>query len=384
MTASDLIEELHPTLTEWRRDFHQHPELSFQEERTSARVAELLESFGIEVHRGLAGTGVVGTLRAGTSERKIGLRADMDALPILEENEHLGYASTNPGVMHACGHDGHTTMLLGAARVLAERKSFDGTVYFIFQPAEEKDGGGRVMVEEGLFDLFPAEQIYGMHNMPNLPIGDFALCPGPMMAAIDVFQMAVTSQGGHAAFPHTAIDTVLIASEVVGAMQSIVSRNVDPLDNAVLSITQIHGGHADNVIPARVELNGCVRTFRPQVQDKIERRMKEILEGICSAYDAGSEFRYDRYYPATVNNAEEVEKAARAAREIGNNVSTDMTPIMGSEDFSFMLQKKPGAFIFAGNGKCAGLHTPRYDFDDALLPVGVRYWVTLVETQLSI
>ena len=369
-------------MTAWRRDFHRHPELAFEEHRTSARVAELLESFGLEVHRGLGGTGVVGVLKRGRSERCIGLRADMDALPI-DERTGVDWSSETPGVMHACGHDGHTAMLLGAARHLSSSGTFDGTIVFVFQPAEEKGGGARVMIEDGLFDQFPVERIFGLHNIPNAPVGRFALCKGPMMAAIDTFTMAVVSAGGHAAFPHGAVDTVVIATEVVSAMQSIVSRNLDPLDHAVLSITQIHGGHADNVIPARVELGGCVRTFRTEVQNKIERRMEEILAGVSGAHGASHEFDYQRYYPATVNTAAEVEMAANAAREVGESVDAEMTPVMGSEDFSYMLQKKPGAFIFLGGGKGSGLHTDQYDFNDEILVMGARYWCTLAETLLS-
>lgn len=368
-------------MTVWRRDFHAHPELAFQEHRTSDRVAELLTSFGLEPHRGLAGTGVVASLQVGESERRIGLRADMDALPILEEND-FEHRSTNAGVMHACGHDGHTTMLLGAARYLAETRRFDGTVDFIFQPAEEKDGGGRVMVEEGLFDLFPSQRIFGMHNYPGMEVGEFGLCTGPMMAAIDVFSASIRSQGGHAAFPHGSVDNVVIASQIVGAWQTILSRNVDPLESAVLSTTKIHGGDADNVLPAEVTLGGCVRTFTPKIQDLIERRMGELGRAVAEAHGAEFELEYTRYYPATVNTAVEVEIAAAAAAEVGT-ARTDMTPIMGSEDFSFMLQARPGAFIFAGNGPSAGLHTPRYDFDDALAPIGASYWSRLVERELA-
>lgn len=377
------MDPLHDQMRSWRRDFHRHPELAFEEEVTSRKVAELLESFGgIEVHRGLAGTGVVGVLKSGSSERSIALRADMDALPIEEENE-FEHRSQNSGRMHACGHDGHTAMLLGAAKYLSLNRSFDGTVYFVFQPAEEKDGGARVMIEEGLFEQFPAEEVYGVHNYPGMSVGNFGLCAGPLMAAIDVFEFAVTSAGGHAAFPHGTVDPIPVAAEIVLALQTIVARNVDPLKNAVVSVTRVHGGHADNVIPSRVVHGGCVRTFLPEVQKLIERRMRQIGRGICSAHGAGFELEYRRYYPATVNHAEQTEKAANAAREVGRDVTTDMTPVMGSEDFAFMLQQRPGAFMFLGNGDSAGLHTPRYDFNDDVLPVGLRYWTTLVETQLS-
>ncbi len=377
------MDPLHEQMRSWRRDFHRHPELAFEEKMTSSKVAALLESFdGIDVHRGLAGTGVVGVLRSGSSERSIALRADMDALPIHEENE-FEHRSRNPGKMHACGHDGHTAMLLGAAKHLSRNRSFDGTVYFFFQPAEEKDGGARVMIEEGLFEQFPADEVYGVHNYPGMSVGNFGLCAGPLMAAIDVFEFSVTSAGGHAAFPHGTVDPIPVAAEIVLALQTIVARNVDPLKNAVISVTRVHGGHADNVIPSRVVHGGCVRTFLPEVQKLIERRMRQIGRGICSAHGAGFELEYRPYYPATVNHAEQTDKAANAAREVGRDVTTDMVPVMGSEDFSFMLQQRPGAFMFLGNGDTAGLHTPRYDFNDDILPVGMRYWTTLVETQLS-
>ncbi len=367
----------------WRRDFHRHPELAFEEVETSRKVAALLDSFdGIEVHRGLAGTGVVGVLKAGSSDRTIALRADMDALPIEEQND-FEHCSQNPGRMHACGHDGHTAMLLGAASYLSRNRSFDGTVYFIFQPAEEKDGGARVMIEEGLFERFPAEEVYGVHNYPGMDVGHFGLCAGPLMAAIDVFEFAVTSAGGHAAFPQGTVDPIPVAAEIVLALQTIVARNVDPLKSAVITVARVHGGDADNVIPSRVVHGGCVRAFLPEVQELVERRMHQIGRGICTAHGAGFDFQYRRYYPATVNHAEQTRKAASAAREVGRNVKTDMVPVMGSEDFSFMLQQRPGAFLFLGNGDSAGLHTPRYDFNDDILPFGMRYWTTLVETQLS-
>ena len=377
------MDALHEQMTSWRRDFHRHPELAFEEKVTSGKVAALLESFGgIDVHRGLAGTGVVGVLKSGSSERSIALRADMDALPIEEENE-FEHRSRNPGKMHACGHDGHTAMLLGAAKHLSENRSFDGTVYFFFQPAEEKDGGARVMIEEGLFEQFPADEVYGVHNYPGMSVGNFGLCAGPLMAAIDIFEFAVTSPGGHAAFPHGTVDPIPVSAEIVLALQTVVARNVDPLHSAVITVARVHGGHADNVIPSRVVHGGCIRAFLPEVQKLVERRMRQIGRGIASAHGAGFELEHRPYYPATVNHAEQTDKAANAAREVGRAVATDMAPVMGSEDFSFMLQERPGAFMFLGNGDSAGLHTPRYDFNDDILPVGMRYWTTLVETQLS-
>jgi len=377
------MDSLHEGMRSWRRDFHRHPELAFEEKKTSGKVAALLESFGgIEVHRGLAGTGVVGVLRSGSSERSIALRADMDALPIHEEND-FEHRSRTPGTMHACGHDGHTAMLLGAAKHLAHSRTFDGTVYFIFQPAEEKDGGARVMIEDGLFEQFPADEVYGVHNFPGMSVGNFGVRSGPLMAAIDVFEFRVTSAGGHAAFPHGTVDPIPVSAEIVLALQTIVARNVDPLGNAVVSVTRVKGGDADNVIPSRVIHGGCVRTFLPQVQRLVEQRMGQIGRGICNAHGAGFELDYRRYYPATVNSAAQTEKAANAAREVGRRVTTDLAPVMGSEDFAFMLQQRPGAFMFLGNGDSAGLHTPRYDFNDDVLPIGMRYWTTLVETQLS-
>lgn len=366
----------------WRRDFHRHPELAFEEVRTSGLVAERLKGFGLEPVLGLGGTGVVAVIDGNAGEgRSVGLRADMDALPILEEND-FDHRSTFDGRMHACGHDGHTTMLLGAARYLAETRDFAGRVVLIFQPAEEKDGGARKMMDDGLFEQFPVDEIYGMHNLPGADVGAFAMRPGPMMAAVDTFRAHVRGGGGHAAFPHTIKDTLLAATEVVTAWQTIVARNVDPLASAVLSVTIFRGGDAHNVVPASVELGGCVRTFDPHVQDLIERRMQEIGEGVAAAHGLEFELEYERYYPATVNTAEEVGHAARVIEALGHPVNTDMSPIMGSEDFSFYLQERPGAFVMTGNGPSPGLHTPRYDFNDELLFVGTRYWVALAQDRL--
>lgn len=370
-------------LRAWRRDFHQHPELAFEEVRTSGLVAERLESFGLEPILGLGGTGVVAVIEGSAGEgRSVGLRADMDALPILEEND-FEHRSTFDGKMHACGHDGHTTMLLGAARYLAETRDFAGRVVLVFQPAEEKDGGARKMMDDGLFEQFPVDEIYGMHNLPGADVGSFAMRPGPMMAAVDTFGAIVRGGGGHAAFPHTIKDTLLAATEVVTAWQTIVARNVDPLTSAVLSVTIFRGGDAHNVVPASVELGGCVRTFEPHVQDLIERRMAEIGQGVAAAHGLEFELDYQRYYPATVNTEDEVGHAARVIRQLGHPVDTDMPPIMGSEDFSFYLQERPGAFVMTGNGASAGLHTPGYDFNDELLFVGARYWIALAQDRLG-
>ena len=377
----ETIEALRDELTEWRRDIHQHPELAFEEERTSDLVAQRLESFGLEVTRGLAKTGVVGTLKAGGSDRAIGLRADMDALPILEQNT-FEHCSKNSGKMHACGHDGHTTMLLGAAKALSQSRDFNGTVHFIFQPGEEMGAGGEVMVKDGLFERFPVERVFGMHNLPGMGVGDFALCSGPMMAAADIVDMEVTSPGGHAAMPHITDDPTVAAAQILLALQTITSRNVDPLESAVLSITTMHGGDAFNVIPDRVKMGGCVRTFEPRVQDLVEQRMREIGQNIAAAHRVSFELDYQRNYPATVNHEAETLMAAEAAAKVGSSSRTDFKPIMGSEDFSFMLNERPGAFIFTGNGASAALHTPLYDFDDSALPVGVSYWVQLVHDQL--
>ncbi len=385
--SNETVEALREELIEWRHDFHRHPELAFEEVRTSKIVAEKLESFGLEVDRGLAGTGVVGTLRVGNSPRTIALRADMDALAIHEAND-FAHRSVNDGKMHACGHDGHTTMLLGAAKHLARSQRFDGTIHFIFQPAEENEGGARVMVEEGLFERFPTDQVYGLHNMPRLPLGGFAVRKGPVMAAYDNFEAVITGQGTHAAMPHTGIDPVTTASQVVQAFQSIVSRNVDPLEGAVISVTQMKAGDAYNVIPDSVELRGCTRSLEPAVQDQIETGMERVLAGICAAHDCSHTLDYKRGYPATINSDQETDIAIAAARAVAgeDNVDTDTPPLMGSEDFAFMLQKKPGCYLFIGNGDGEGtcmVHNAGYDFNDEILTLGVRYWVELAERQLA-
>ena len=383
MNIKDEITRDHSLLTEWRRDFHAHPELAFEEERTSALVAERLESFGVEVHRGLAKTGVVGQLKVGTGNRAIALRADMDALP-MEEGNDFDHASKTPGVMHGCGHDGHTTMLLGAAKYLAETKQFDGTVYFVFQPAEEAEGGAEVMVKEGLFEKFPVESIYGMHNWPGMPVGEFAVASGPMMAAFDIFDLVIKGRGSHAAMPHQGIDSIVMASKVVDALQTITSRNIDPIDSLVVSVTQIHGGDAYNVIPDEVVLRGTVRSFSETVRDGVEPAMRRIADGVCAAFGGTAELRYERRYPATVNSVEETENAEAAALAIvgDENIERSPVPSMGSEDFAYMLREKPGSYVWVGNGAGAGgcmLHNSGYDFNDEIIPIGVTYWSTLVE-----
>jgi hippurate hydrolase len=388
MPVINRIAAFHEEMIAWRQDIHRNPETAFEEHRTAAFVAQQLEGFGLEVRRGLAGTGVVATLRAGGGARAIALRADLDALHIQEKNA-LPYTSCVPGKMHACGHDGHTAMLLGAAKYLAETRKFDGVVHFVFQPAEENEGGGRVMVEQGLFDQFPCEAIYGMHNWPGMPVGQFAIRPGPMMASYDVFEIVVEGRGSHGAMPHQSIDPVVAAAQIVLGLQTIVSRNVKPIDAAVVSVTQIHGGDTWNVIPESVVLRGTTRCFRRDVRDQMERRIGEIAAGIASAMGATATLRYERRYPALMNQDEAVRRAAAAARDIVGDpakVEMEIEPVMGSEDFAFMLERKPGAYIMIGNGGGEGgrmLHNARYDFNDAILPIGASYWARLVEQSLA-
>ena len=370
----------------WRRDIHAHPEIAFEEHRTAELVADKLREFGLEIETGIAGTGVVGTLTKGRGNRAIGLRADLDALPIQEANE-FAHKSTHAGKMHACGHDGHTTMLLGAAKYLAEHGEFEGTVYFIFQPAEENEGGGRAMVEEGLFDRYPMEAVYGMHNIPGMPVGTFAVKPGPMMAAFDIFELVVTGKGGHAAMPHLTIDPMVVGTKIVEAYQSIVSRSIDPQDPVVLSVTQFHAGDAYNVIPNEVSISGCTRCFSPRVQAQLEAQMKQVATEICRAYGASCEFTYERRYPPTVNSEIEAHLAGSVAAELvgADRVNLNPKSAMGSEDFAYMLQEKPGAYIWIGNGDGEGscmVHNPGYDFNDDILPIGATWWVKLAETSL--
>ncbi len=386
MPVINRIADFHDDMTAWRRDLHAHPETAFEEKRTSDIVAAKLEEFGIDIHRGLAETGVVGTLTTGEGP-VIGLRADMDALDVEELND-FDYKSTHNGKMHACGHDGHTTMLLGAARYLAETRNFKGTVHFIFQPAEENEGGGRVMIQEGLFEKFPVDAIYGMHNWPGQEIGTFAVTEGPLMAAFDIFELTITGRGSHGGMPHTGIDPIPVAAEIVSALQTIASRATDPQDSAVVSVTKIHAGHAWNVIPDDVMLRGTTRSFRPEVQDGIEPSIRRIAEGICRAHNCQLDMMYERRYPPTINEANATKAAARAAADVAGDdrIVTNPTPSMGAEDFAFMLNEKPGCYVWLGNGPGAGgcmLHNPHYDFNDEILTIGASYWARLVELELE-
>lgn len=381
------LKDLHKEMTEWRHRIHKHPETAFEEYETSDFVAEKLESFGIEVHRGLGKTGVVGTLTQGSGNRAIGLRADMDALDLQELNE-FDYRSEVDGKMHGCGHDGHTVMLLGAAKHLAATKNFDGTVRFIFQPAEENVAGGRVMISDGLFEKFPVDSVYGMHNMPGHTVGTFAVRKGPIMASADFFEARIIGNGGHGAFPHLATDPIVIAAEIIQAWQTIVSRNVDPLHSAVITVAQIHGGHTGNVIPAEVVMAGTTRAFDPDIQNMIEQRMRQLVVGIAEAHGAKAEFTYDRRYAPTINTADETDEAIAAAVDLvgDEGVNKDVTPVMGAEDFSWMLKERPGCYIMIANGAGEGschVHNPNYDFNDEILPLGANYWVQLTERILG-
>jgi len=381
-------------LQEIRRDLHAHPELCYEEQRTADVVAARLTEWGIPIVRGLGVTGVVGIVKSGTSDRAIGLRADMDALPMQEING-FAHASRHPGKMHACGHDGHTAMLLGAAHHLAQHRNFDGTVYLIFQPAEEGGGGARRMMDEGLFTQFPMEAVYGMHNWPGIPEGHFGVVSGPMMASSNEFRVVVRGKGAHAAQPHRGIDPVMVAVQIAQAWQTIVSREKNPLDSAVLSITQIHAGSATNVIPDEAELVGTVRTFSTAVLDLIQRRMEEVANGVAAAFNASVSFTFKRNYPPLINHPEQTAFAVEAMRSVvgAERVDTNVEPTMGAEDFAFMLQEKPGCYVFIGNGEGAHragghglgpcqLHNTSYDFNDNLLPIGASYWVRLVEMSL--
>jgi len=380
------IAQLHKQMTDWRRHLHAHPEIAFEEHDTAAFVANRLEEWGIVVRCGMAGTGVIGTLKAGEGP-SIGLRADMDALAMHEANA-FPHRSTHAGCMHACGHDGHMAMLLGAARYLSESKTFNGTVHFIFQPAEENEGGGRVMVEQGLFKEFPMIAVYGMHNWPGLSAGRFALRSGSMMAAFDIFEITIVGKGAHAAMPHLGVDPVVAGSAIVTALQTIASRGTDPLEAAVVSVTQFHAGDTWNVIPERAVLRGTVRALTPEVQDKAEMTLYRIVESVAAAHGAGARVHYERRYPPTINDGAETEHAAKAATLVvgPDEVERNPQPSMGSEDFAFMLENTPGSYVWIGNGPGEGgctLHNPRYEFNDAILPLGASYWAKLVETKLA-
>jgi amidohydrolase len=388
MPIVNRVAALHGDITGWRRDIHAHPELLYDVHRTAASVAEKLKSFGCdEVVTGIGRTGVVGVIHgrkpAQGAFKAIGLRADMDALPIMEAT-NLPYKSTMPGKMHACGHDGHTAMLLGAARYLAETRNFAGSAVVIFQPAEEGGAGGKAMLQDGLMERFGIGEVYGMHNYPGLPVGEFAIRPGPLMAAADHLTINIEGVGGHAARPHLSVDTVLVGAQIVSQLQSIVSRNVDPLQAAVISICMFHAGNADNVIPQTAQLNGTARSLMPAVQDLLERRLREVVEGVARLHGAKATVDYRRNYPVLCNHERQTGFAASVAGQVvgENKVDTAVAPVMGAEDFSFMLESRPGAFIFVGNGDSAGLHHPAYNFNDDVIPIGTSYWVKLVENAL--
>ena len=378
--------ELQDEVTAWRRQIHENPELLFDVVKTAAFVAEKLKEFGCdEVVTGIGRTGVVGLIRgSNAAERTIGLRADMDALPLTEVTGKP-WASTVPGKMHACGHDGHTAMLLGAAKYLAETRNFIGNVAVIFQPAEEGGGGGNLMVKDGMMERFGIEEVYGLHNLPGLPVGEFAIRRGPIMASTDEFSVTVTGRGGHAAMPHKTIDPVAIAVQMVSNLQLIASRNVDPLQSVVVSVTKFHAGQASNIIPDTATFGGTVRTLKPEVRDQAETRIREITSGLAAAHGATVSVNYARNYPVTVNHPAETGHALEAALAVAGEgkVDGDTDPMMGGEDFSYMLNARPGAFIFLGNGDTAGLHNPNYDFNDEIIPHGISYWVKLAESRLN-
>ena len=373
-----------------RHDIHAHPELAFNEARTAELVARELAAYGLEVHRGLAKTGVVGILRKGSATRAIGLRADLDALPLLEKNS-FSHRSRHEGRMHACGHDGHTTMLLGAARYLAENRDsldFDGTVNFIFQPAEESEGGAAVMIEDGLFKMFPMDAVFGLHNWPGIPVGEMAVMPGAVMAGTSAFEISVSGHGCHAAMPNQGVDTLVVASQLVLALQTVVARNLHPCESAVVSVTQIHGGEALNIIPDDAVLRGTIRSFKPEVQELVEKSIERLCSGIASAFGAQIKAVFDHRYPPTVNTVPEAALCCRVAEALlgTDKVRKNELPSMGAEDFAYMLQEKPGCYVWLGNGPGVGgctLHNPHYDFNNELIPYGISYWVRLVETALK-
>jgi hippurate hydrolase len=380
---NDPVAATVPRVVAWRHAIHANPELGFQERQTAAFVADTLRSFGIEVHEGIAGTGVVGVLRKGSSARTIGLRAELDALPILEKAD-VPYASRNPGVMHACGHDGHTAMLLGAAKILSEQGDFDGTVRFVFQPAEENEGGSQRMIDAGLFDRFPVEAVYSVHNWPGVPLGEIHTRVGPMMAAVDMFELRFTGTGAHAAMPHLGDDPVLAAGAFVGAVQQVVSRSVDPQTPLVVSVTQIHGGNVGNVVPGEVWLQGTCRFLAPGLSAHLEQRIRRIADGIAAAHGVTASLVYRVGYPPVVNAAGAVGRAVRAAAATvgAENVVTDFAPSLGCEDFAYMARAAGGAYVWVGTGAAGpgqGLHGDRYVFNDAIVPTVLRFWLNLVE-----
>ncbi|MDO8654513.1 MAG: M20 aminoacylase family protein [Undibacterium sp.] len=394
MKLIDPILAFQPELQQIRRDIHAHPELCFEEHRTSALVAGKLQEWGIPVILGLGGTGVVGVIQSGGSKKAIGLRADMDALPMQEINS-FAHASRHDGKMHACGHDGHTAMLLGAAHYLSQHKNFDGSVYLIFQPAEEGGGGAKRMMDDGLFDQCPMEAVFGMHNWPGTAVGSFGVTAGPMMASSNEFEVTVKGKGAHAAQPHKGIDPIMVAVQIAQSWQTIISRNASPLESAVLSITQIHSGSATNVIPDEATLIGTVRAFSTAMIDLLERRMKTIAEHTAAAFDAEVQFEFKRNYPPLINHVKETAFAVEVMRSLvgADRVDAQVEPTMGAEDFAFMLQEKPGCYVFIGNGEGlhrdgghglgpCNLHNPSYDFNDDLLPIGASYWVRLAEAYL--
>jgi amidohydrolase len=389
MPIVNRVADLQPDIQAWRRDIHEHPELLYDVHRTAALVADRLREFGCdEVATGLGRTGVVGVIKgrqpAGKGDMKvIGLRADMDALPI-EEETNLPYASKTPGLMHACGHDGHTAMLLGAARYLAETRNFAGDAVVIFQPAEEGGAGAVAMIKDGLMDRFGIEQVYGMHNYPGIPVGSFAIRPGPIMAGGDAVVIKIEGRGGHAARPHKCIDSVLVGAQLITALQSIVSRDIDPLESAVISMCVFHAGTARNVIPQTAELKGTVRTLNGEVRKLVERRVREVVAGVAQMSGARIDLAYDHGYPVTVNHAPQTDVATRVAREISGEANVhQILPLMAGEDFAYMLEQRPGALIFCGNGDSPGLHHPAYNFNDDALVFGTSYWIKLVENTLA-
>lgn len=389
MPLIDAIVNNKEQLIKWRHQLHAMPEIAFDEEQTAQFVEKKLASFGLNIHPRMAGTGVIASIdgekRASSEQTKaIALRADLDALPIVEKTG-VTYCSAHEGMMHACGHDGHTAMLLGAAQYLSQHRDFHGRVYFVFQPAEENEGGGRVFVEEGFFNKYPIDAIYGMHNWPGLDVGKFAIRSGPVMAAYDVFDITVQGKGGHAAAPHNAIDPIVIAAQLVSALQAIASRYTNPQDAVVLSVTRIHAGDSYNVIPESAQISGTVRTFSQSVQENVRAQLKQIAELTCQSFGARAEVSYQKRYPATINNLVETENSVLAAMDVvgSGNIIHDNPPSMGSEDFSFLLNESRGCYVSIGNGKSASLHNPHYDFNDDILTIGASYWAKIVEMQLT-